>query len=177
MKRLKLIRLPVILIVLFLAKELKAQEEGIKTLDFLIGTWETREDIEAEGWWETATREINYALKDNYIEVRAQSKDSNGREREYLWYINYNKKEAQFQMVSMFSNWYKTQFDILEWNEENRTLTIRNKPGLEKEYHERYGQFTFNEDFTEYTWKGENKYGDANNPSIWRYVEKGRRID
>ncbi len=152
-----------------------SQEKGIKELDFLIGTWETREDNAETGWWETATREINYTLKDNYIELKANSIDSNGRERAYFWYINYNKKAKQFEMVSMFSNWHKTQFDILTWDEENRTLTIRNDPDCEKRYTERFGKIMFSEDFQSYEWKGENKYGDPNNPSSWKYLEKGVR--
>jgi len=153
-----------------------AQERGIKELDFLIGTWESREENVEKGWWETSTREIKYALKGNYIELKANSIDSNGKEREYSWYINYNEKEEQFEMVSMFSNWYKTQFDILVWDSKLRKLTIRNKPLVENEFHERFGEIVFNKNLDAYTWNGENKYGDANDPSIWKYVEKGVRV-
>ncbi len=165
------------LIIVSLSKLTCAQERGIKELDFLIGKWETREDNIEKGWWETSTREVRYILKGNYIEFIAKSVDSNGREREYNWYINYNKKAKQFEMVSMFSNWYKTQLDVLVWDKEQRKLTIRNKPDSESEFHERYGEIVFNEDFDEYTWTGENKYGDSNNPSIWKYIEKGLRTE
>lgn len=175
MSNLKVERTVAFIIMLFLFKSLMAQEKGIKELDFLIGTWETREDNTEKDWWETSTREIKYTLKGNYIELKASSIDSNGNEREYYWYINYNKKSKQFEMISMFSNWYKTQFDILEWDREKRKLTIRNKPDSETEFHERFGEIIFSEDFSEYTWKGENKYGDPNNPSIWKYIEKGFR--
>ena len=57
------------------------QEKSITDLDFLIGQWETREDNAENGWWETSTREIVYALKGNFIQVNARSNDSNGRER------------------------------------------------------------------------------------------------
>lgn len=177
MKKLKLKNILIFIVFLSLSEGLTAQEEGIKELDFLIGKWETREDNIEEGWWETSTREIKYTLKGNYIELKATSVDSNGREREYSWYINYNKKAKQYEMVSMFSNWYKTQFDILDWDSEQRKLTIRNKPGSETEFHERFGEIIFSEDFDEYVWKGENKYGDPNNPGIWKYIEKGRRIN
>ncbi|NAS14035.1 hypothetical protein [Poritiphilus flavus] len=176
MKKSKLLKVLGLTIVLSLSQGIAAQDAGIKDLDFLIGTWETREDNVEEGWWETSTREINYALKENYIEIRANSIDSNGREREYFWYINYNKKTKRFEMVSMFSNWYQSQFDILEWNRKERKLTIRNEPDSEKEFRIRFGEMVFNESFDEYTWKGENKYGDPNKPSIWRYVETGVRI-
>ncbi len=174
MKNLKLVL--IFTMVLFLANSTIAQEKGINELDFLIGIWETREDNVEKGWWETSTREIKYTLLGNYIELRASSIDSNGKKREYSWYINYNKKMEQFQMVSMFSNWYKTQLDILDWDKEQRKLTIRNKPLVEDEYHERFGEIIFSENFDEYTWNGENKYGDPEKPSIWKYVEKGTRI-
>ena len=79
-------------------------------------------------------------------------------------------------MTSMFSNWHKVQLDILIWDRENRKLTVRNKPGGEDEFHERFGEIIFDENFDSYIWKGENKYGDPNNPSIWKYIEKGTRI-
>lgn len=154
-----------------------AQEKGIKSLDFLIGTWETREDIAADNWWETTTRKISYDLMENYIVIHGKSIDSKGKKREYKWFINYNKKAKQFQMVSMFSNWYKTQLDILEWNEYTRTLTIRHQPNSETEFHERFGELVFAEDFKGYVWKGENKYGDTNNPGIWKYIEEGKKIN
>lgn len=176
MKKLKLEKFLIGLFFLLLFESIVAQDKGIKELDFLIGTWETREENIEEEWWETATREINYTLLENYIELKAKSIDSNGRKREYSWYINYNKKAKQFEMVSMFSNWHKTQFDILVWDSELRKLTIRNKPDSENELPKRFGEIIFSEDFDEYIWKGENKYGDPNNPSIWRYIEKGFRI-
>jgi len=75
----------------------------------------------------------------------------------------------------MFGNWHKVQFDILEWNSEKRELSIRNAhdPNSD-EYHERYGVIQFVEGFTSYTWKGENKYGDPDSPSIWKYTEIGK---
>ena len=149
--------------------------QSIKDLDFLIGTWQVREDNTDKGWWETSTRVGKYVLKGNFIELKAESIDSNGRKREYAWYFHYNKKAKQFEMTSMFSNWYKVQSDILEWDAKTRTLTIRNKPEG-AEYHERLGKMVFSKDFKSYVWKGENKYGDEKKPSIWRYVEKGRRI-
>ena len=175
MKRLKFEGVLIFAMLLFLSTSMSSQEKNIKELDFLIGVWETREDNLEKSWWETSTREIKYALKDNYIELKAKSIDSNGKEREYFWYINYNKKAKQFEMISMFSNWYKTQFDILDWDSDKRKLTIRNKPDHESEYHERYGELIFSKDFNEYTWKGENKYGDPDNPNIWKYIEKGSR--
>lgn len=148
--------------------------QSIKDLDFFIGTWEVREDNTEREWWETATRVGKYVLKGNFIELKAESIDSNGRKREYSWYFHYNRKEKQFEMTSMFSNWHKVQSDILEWDAKSRTLTIRNNPAVSK-FPIRYGKMVFSKDFKSYVWKGENKSGDPSNPSIWRYIEKGKR--
>ncbi len=149
--------------------------QSIKDLEFLIGTWEVREDNDKKTWWEESARIGTYTLDSTYISLEAQAVSSGGKERTYQWLIHYNNKAQQFEMVSMFSNWHKIQLDILSWNPETRTLTITNKPNSE-EFHERFGQLVFAEDFNSYIWKGENKYGDADNPSIWRYVEKGRKL-
>ncbi|MEQ6167090.1 hypothetical protein AAOE16_07840 [Ekhidna sp. MALMAid0563] len=150
---------------------------SIQDLNFLIGTWEVREDNKEKSWWEESTRKICYTLDSAYIELRASANSSGGKSRTYLWLIHYNQKDQQFEMISMFSNWHKIQYDILSWDKSNRTLTIESggDPGS-NEYHERFGEIVFSEDFNTYTWKGRNKYGDENNPNIWEYVEKGSRI-
>lgn len=117
-------KLMIFLIPMIISEGIIAQEKGIKELDFLIGTWETREENKENGYWETSIREIKYTLKENYILIKSNSIDFNGRKREYNWYINFNKKSNRFEMVSMFSNWHKTQFDVLEWDKEKRTLII-----------------------------------------------------
>lgn len=38
-------------------------------------------------------------------------------------------------------------------------------------------KMVFDENFTKYEWKGENKYGDPNDPGIWKYIEKGTRTN
>ncbi len=162
---------------LFTGKGL-AQEKSVKDLNFLIGEWKVREDIPEKNWWEESTRIVRYALDSTFIELDCRSISSGGKKRTYRWYIHYNRKKQQFEMVSMFSNWHKVQFDMLYWDAENRELTIRNAVDLNStEYHERFGVMTFNENLNGYIWKGENKYGDAKNPGIWRYIEKGQKIE
>lgn len=153
-----------------------AQEQSIKDLSFLIGKWEVREDNEEKGWWEKCTRVNTFTLDSTYIQIDASAITSGGNERTYRWYIHYNSKKLRFEMVSFFSNWHKAQFDVLSWDSTTRSLTIKGS-GDEEEYHERLGVMVFEEDFNSYTWTGENKYGDPENPSIWRYVEKGKRLD
>ena len=149
-------------------------ESSIKDLEFLIGTWDVREDNDEKTWWEEATRTVTYALDSTYIRLEAKAISSSGKKRTYQWLIHYNSKQQQFEMVSMFSNWHKIQLDILSWDQHTRTLTIVNKADYE-EFPERFGQLVFAEDYRSYEWKGENKYGDVDNPSIWRYVEKGKK--
>ncbi len=149
----------------------------IKDLDFLIGIWEVREDNIEKAWWEKSTRVGAYILRGTVIELKTTAISSSGKERTYLWLIQYNKKTEQFEMVSIYSNWHIMLFDILHWDLEQRTLTIRNnKQRSTNEYSERFGKIVFEEDYNAYTWKGKNKYGDPNKPSIWNYIEKGTRI-
>ncbi|WP_436517766.1 hypothetical protein [Ekhidna sp. To15] len=151
---------------------------GIHNLDFLIGTWEVREDNEEKTWWEESTRKGSYIMDSTYIELRASAVSSSGKKRTYIWLIHYNAKAQQFEMVSMFSNWHKIQFDILIWDKPNRTLTVKSGGDLGSyEFHERFGEIVFNENLNEYIWKGENKYGEKANPSIWRYTEIGSKVE
>lgn len=151
--------------------------QSINDLDFLIGKWEVREDNKEKDWWEKSTRIGQFVLDSMYIELKSNALSSSGKKRTYRWYIHFNSKTQEFEMISLFSNWHSVLFDILDWNKESRKLTIRNKIDLNtSDYHERFGEIIFSEDFNLYEWKGQNKYGDANSPSIWNYIEKGIRI-
>ncbi|RDY61721.1 hypothetical protein DX873_06115 [Flagellimonas nanhaiensis] len=154
------------------------QEKSIQDLDFLLGTWEVREDNKERDWWEKTTRIGVYALDSTYIQLTSRAVSSTGKKRTYRWYIHYNSKEQQYEMASMFGNWHKIQFDILSWDPAERKLTIKNGPdGDSEEYHERFGEIVFDESFKSYIWTGENKYGDPKDPGIWKYVEIGSRIN
>lgn len=167
-----------VLALLFFSLNSIAQAERIQELEFLLGTWKVREDNDKKTWWEESTRVGHYSLDSTFIELDATAISSTGKKRTYRWYIHYNKKDEQFEMVSMFSNWHKIQFDLLYWDPENRTLTIKHgeHPNSE-EYHERFGELVFAEDFKSYIWTGQNKYGDREKPSIWNYIEKGSRVE
>ena len=153
-----------------------AQKNRIRDLDFLIGTWEVREDNLEKNWWEKTTRVCQYVLDSTCIELKSSSITSDGKKRSYHWHIHYNEKAGQFEMVSMFSNWHKIQFDVLDWLPKERKIIIRNGQDFgADEYHERYGEIVFYQDYQSYEWKGENKYGDRANPGIWRYTEVGKK--
>ncbi|MGI9551863.1 MAG: hypothetical protein ACR2MT_11735 [Aurantibacter sp.] len=166
-----------IITLLLLTGNIFGQKQRIQDLDFLIGEWKVREDNKEKNWWEKSTRIGRYILDSTYIELKSVAISSGGKERTYRWYFHYNSKTQQFEMVSLFSNWHQVLFDILLWDSEKRKLTIRNgEEPNSSEYHERFGEILFDENFNGYLWKGENKYGDPNNPSVWKYVEKGSRI-
>lgn len=161
----------------FFSGKASAQESGIMDLDFLVGEWKVREDNKEKEWWEETIRVGRYVLDSTYIELESTAVSSDGKERTYRWYIHFNSKAKQFEMVSMFGNWHKVQFDILNWEANNRKLTIRSSADPNSsEFHERFGEIVFDKDFNEYVWTGQNKYGDRENPRIWNYVEKGQRI-
>ena len=166
-----------IVLALLMAGDILAQGKSVRDLDFLIGEWEVREDNVEKNWWEKATRVGKYVLDSTYIELESAAVSSNGKQRAYRWYIHYNSKSDQFEMVSMFGNWHKIQFDIITWDPAHRKLTIQSDtdPGA-SEFHQRFGEIIFDENFSQYEWRGENKYGDPNNPGIWKYVEKGLRV-
>lgn len=152
-----------------------SQEKSIHDLDFLIGNWEVEERNIEKNWWEKSSRTASYILDSTYIRLETKAITSTGKQRTYQWFIHYNSEEGQFEMISIYSNWPKIEFDILFWNADGRTLIIKNKkdPSV---YHERYGQIVFDESFNFYEWKGENRYGDENDPSIWKYIENGKKL-
>ena len=154
-------------------------QQPIRELDFLIGSWEVREDNAEKTWWEKTKRTASYTLDSTYIELVSSAVSSSGKQRTYRWFIHYNEKAAEYEMISMFGNWHKIQHDVLKWDPQKRTLTIRNGQDLgnNEEFHERLGHMTFNEGFTEYVWTGENKYGDPENPKSWKYTEVGIRSE
>ncbi len=177
MKNIYIKELAILIVLISASANGHAQEKSIKDLDFLIGTWEVREDNDEKTWWEESTRTGKYILDGTYIELKSSAVSSRGKERTYLWLIHYNVKAQQFEMVSIFSNWHEVLLDTLHWNAKKRKLTIRNDVERKTdEYHERFGEIIFDRNFNKYTWIGENKSGDPDKPSIWKYTEKGVRI-
>ena len=51
---------------------------SIRDLDFLIGTWEVREDNREKGWWEESTRKGSFILDSTYIKLSATAVTSSG---------------------------------------------------------------------------------------------------
>lgn len=85
--------------------EISAQEPAIGQLDWLIGEW-TFEDVEIDGEYrETGTRVCEYALGGEYIVCESNGVNHLGRERDYLWYFNYNDRDQRFEVTSLLQGY------------------------------------------------------------------------
>ena len=94
----------------------KTQSNKIQALDKLIGTWSV-EEVFQEG---TAQRKVvkgertcSYALKGTYINC-ITIEQSGASEREYQFWIHYNQSTAQFEMMSLYSNWSQQRRDVIK---------------------------------------------------------------
>ncbi len=82
-----------------------AQEPGIRQLDWLIGEW-TFEDVQIDGEYrEVGTRVCEYTLGGDYIVCRSRGVNHRQRERQYVWYFNYNADEERFEITSLFQGY------------------------------------------------------------------------
>jgi len=151
-----------------------AQHSSIKDLEFLIGTWQTEEHNKAGDWWEKSTRIGTYILDDQYIQLESSSISSTGKKRTYRFLIHYDNKVKQFEMICIYSNYPKYRTELLELDKQGRRLLLRSKP-TDDEFSERTGTMEFNADFTEYTWTGANKSGDPTKPTVFEFIERGKR--
>lgn len=151
-----------------------AQHPSIKDLEFLIGTWETEEHSKTGDWWEKSTRSGTYILDAQYIQLESSSISSTGKRRTYRFLIHYDNRSKRFEMISIYSNYPKYRTEILEWDNQGRKLQLRSQP-IDDEFSERTGTMQFNEDFSEYTWTGTNKSGDPKKPSVFEFIEQGKR--
>jgi hypothetical protein len=151
-----------------------AQQESVKDLDFLIGTWQTEEHNKAGDWWEKSTRTGIFILDEQYIQLESVAVSSTGKKRTYRFLIHYDSQSKQFEMISIYGNYPKSRTEIMEWDKNNRKLTLKSKPS-EDEYSDRAGVIQFNDDFTEYIWTGSNKSGDPQKPRIFEYEEVGKK--
>ncbi len=80
--------------------------EPIKQLDFLIGTWNLHEVTypgQSNEYVETGTRTCAYALNGSYIQCETKA-IRKGKERVYLFLINYLKQENRYQLISLYSD-------------------------------------------------------------------------
>lgn len=163
------------MLTLLAPRPVDAQQPSVKDLHFLVGTWQTEEHHLASGWWEKSTRTGTYILDSTYLQLESVAVNSSGKKRTYRFLIHYDSDTDQFEMVCIYSNWPKVRTEILVWDQSNRTIKLTGKPEAD-EYSERTGLMQFTSDFSAYTWKGANKSGKVDNPRVFEYEEKGKRV-
>lgn len=95
-----------IVILLFLSS-LLLNAQSITDLDFLIGTWEITETIlpnSEKQYQERGTRICEYYLNGAFIKCESKTSTSHGKEREYVYLINYDQNENCFWATALASD-------------------------------------------------------------------------
>lgn len=101
-----------------------AQDPSIRDLDWLVGEW-TFDDAQIEGEYrETGTRDCAYALGGDYIRCESHGTDHRGREREYVWYFNYNADDARFEITNLIQGFQRKLLYTATLHDEGRRLEV-----------------------------------------------------
>lgn len=106
----------------------KGQVEGIKNLEFMIGTWKNNTtQILSNGTniTEKGNAKIKYALNKTYLQVEVELCRSEERCRKYIQYITYYRGENQFESVYLYN---ATAIKITEkgkWDNQKNELVIQ----------------------------------------------------
>ena len=147
-----------------------AQEPTIKDLDGIIGSWEV-EEVGFSGTnqepAEQGTRTCSYILLDTYILCETRSRFlKTGKERAYQFLINYNGLDKRFELVSIYSNWGRKNFDAITIQSNPKRWDLRGTPRVENGIERRvWGVIEFMEP-NRYVWTVRiNKSTDA--PTEW----------
>lgn len=80
--------------------------QGIKTLEFLLGTWKVSEVIYPgtdKEFVETGTRTCSYFVADTYIQCKTESTNKY-RDRTYVMMINYEEEYEKYIVTTSFSD-------------------------------------------------------------------------
>ncbi len=117
-----------ILTVVGLASPLTAKEvePSIKMLDWMIGEW-SYADRQVKGeYTDQGTRHCRYTLKEQYIVCESVGVTNAGKERVYLFYLNYNKRHARFEMVALFSDYQSKNLYVMEVSKGGYVIDLKN---------------------------------------------------
>ena len=83
--------------------------DPMRPLSVLIGTWDTEDvyrPISGAEIREIGVRTCSLVLLDRYVECVTRGRNpASGREREYRWYINFNRETNRYDIVGIFSNY------------------------------------------------------------------------
>lgn len=105
--------------------------QSINDLDFLIGTWNLHE-VTYPGtpgeYIETGKRQCEYAVLGSYIKCETTA-IRHGKERTYVFLINYLGEPGKFQMAAMFSDYPQQGKHMLFLNKDKKEIQIAAMPG------------------------------------------------
>lgn len=140
---------------------------SVQDLAFLIGTWErsfefrdTHNPERGVTFTEAGLQTCRFGLELNgtpmfiicEAELVAQSGRLQGRRRQMIEIIRYNRFSGAFERVGHFANWPTRTVERLYYHPDERSLEIRGELLLADGVIERYEEFyRFNADFSSYT--------------------------
>ncbi len=102
------------------------QEPSIKDLDWLIGSWDYADQAVKSDYTDTGQRECRYTLMQQYIVCESKGVTHTGKERNYLFYINYNKRNERFEMVALFNDYSGKNLYILDVSKDGYVINLKN---------------------------------------------------
>lgn len=86
-----------------------------RDLDRILGAW-TFEDRSQQGvrdYSEKGVRRCEKALDDAYIRCESVGTNQKGIKRTYVFYLNYNSVDRQYEMVALHGNWSRKSSFVL----------------------------------------------------------------
>ena len=171
----KKLYISLVLASLFLLQLNTAQSQGIKNLDFLIGTWDVSEVIypgSENEYIEAGTRTCGYDVDGTYIKCVTKAKSKYG-ERSLFMFFNYHKEYNKYIVTTLFSNLsFQGKY---EWYLDSAKQTIQSISPLGRNEDEFYrGDISFSED--QLIWKGYRTSFRKDRSWELRYVETSNRI-
>jgi hypothetical protein len=155
-------------------------QSSISDLDKLIGEWKVSEVFMQGTPHETreeGVRQCFYILDSAYIQCHTKSVTRSGKKREYIFMINFNKINGQFEMVSIYSDWPLKRNDVITLQSKDLwdvvgTATIEN--GVSRRV---WGVIEFSTPYS-YVWKG-SRNTSSQRPNEWTplFEETGQKIN
>lgn len=145
--------LVIILNLSLLWSQAQAQQNGdapsIRDLELLIGDWtfvDAATEYAGYEYSESGTRSCAYALDEQYIRCVSKGR-ARGKDRTYVFYINYNSEDERFEMLSMWSNYSRKALYHLLVSDDGRRIDLMNGPNPEEEEREQtWGTIIFQSD-------------------------------
>ncbi len=101
-------------------------EPSIKLLDWMIGQWSYADQQVKGDYTDTGSRHCRYTLREQYILCESVGVTNSGKERTYLFYLNYNKRNQRFEMTALFSDYPGKNLYIMEISQGGHVIDLIN---------------------------------------------------